>query len=95
MDEVQIIPIKNFRINLTEYAELATNGQTFVVVKRSKPIFKVIPIKDNNNTKTTKDKKIKDFLSYAGLLSDIDEEKWIKNVRKNRKLKTRKLPSIS
>ena len=92
MDEAQIIPIKNFRIHLTEYAELATNGQTFIVVKRSKPLFKIIPIKD---TPTTKEKEIKDFLSYAGLLSDIDEEKWIKNIRKNRKLNTRKLPSIS
>ncbi len=39
-----IIGLKELRQNATEIAERANKGETFVVVKRSKPMFKLSPI---------------------------------------------------
>lgn len=38
-----IIGLKELRQNATEIAERAQNGETFIVVKRSQPMFKLIP----------------------------------------------------
>lgn len=39
-----IIGLKELRENTTEVAERVANGETFVVIKRSKPIFNLTPI---------------------------------------------------
>lgn len=41
-----IIGLKELRQNATEIAERAQRGESFVVVKRSKPMFKLSPIDD-------------------------------------------------
>jgi len=39
-----IIGLKALRQEMSQYAEKVQKGQSFVVVKRSKPLFKIIPI---------------------------------------------------
>lgn len=42
-----IIGLKELRENTEAVAERANRGETFVVVKRSKPIFRLVPINEN------------------------------------------------
>lgn len=39
-----IVTLKNLRANMQEYAEKVQNGDSFIVFKRSKPLFKIAPI---------------------------------------------------
>ena len=41
-----IIGLKELRENTEAVAERANRGETFVVVKRSKPIFRLVPVTD-------------------------------------------------
>lgn len=41
-----IINLKQFRQNVSEYAERTKKGESFIVLKRSKPLFKLTPIDD-------------------------------------------------
>lgn len=41
-----IITLKNLRERMQEYAEKVQKGDSFIVFKRSKPLFKITPIKD-------------------------------------------------
>ncbi len=43
----KIIGLKNFRENVSTYAEIVEQGISFVVVKRSHPIFKISPVEKN------------------------------------------------
>ena len=40
----QIIGLKDLRLNTSRYINRLSKGESFTVVKRSKPVFKVIPI---------------------------------------------------
>lgn len=40
----KIISLKEFRLNAQGYINAVTRGQTFVVVKRSRPAFRMEPI---------------------------------------------------
>jgi prevent-host-death family protein len=42
-----IIGLKELRENTEAVAERANRGESFVVVKRSKPIFRLVPITDS------------------------------------------------
>ncbi len=42
----QIIGLKDLRLNMEKYAREIHAGKTLVVVKRSKPLFKISPIED-------------------------------------------------
>jgi prevent-host-death family protein len=42
-----IIGLKELRENTEAVAERVNHGETFVVVKRSKPIFRLVPISDS------------------------------------------------
>lgn len=42
----KIIAIKEFRKNLSSFADLVSQGQTIIVIRRSEPAFKVIPIEN-------------------------------------------------
>ena len=44
-----IIGLKNFRENLANFVEKINKGQSFTVLKRSKPLFRVSPIDEKNN----------------------------------------------
>ena len=41
-----IITLRNLREKMVEYSEKVSQGQSFIVFKKSKPIFKISPIKD-------------------------------------------------
>jgi len=66
-----IIGLKELRQNMAQYAKQVALGKTFVVVKQSKPLFKIGPIMEEENWEEiadfTKIKKggvdIKDILS--------------------------------
>jgi len=42
-----IIPLKILRENMQKYAEKVKLGQSFIVFKRSKPLFKISPIEED------------------------------------------------
>ena len=39
-----IIGLKALRQNMSQYAEKVKKGESFLVVKRSKPLFKITPV---------------------------------------------------
>ena len=39
-----IIGLKELRENVAEYARQVARGQSFIVVKQSKPLFKITPV---------------------------------------------------
>ncbi len=41
-----IITVKNLRENMQDYAEKVKSGQSFIVFKRSNPLFKISPIEE-------------------------------------------------
>ncbi len=42
-----IITLKNLRENMQEYARKVKKGQSFIVFKRSQPLFKINPIEED------------------------------------------------
>lgn len=42
--EPAIIGLKDFRLNTQSYIEKIWKGQSFIVVKRSRPVFRLEPI---------------------------------------------------
>jgi len=42
-----IITLKNLRENMQKYADKISQGQDFVVFKKSKPLFRLSPINEN------------------------------------------------
>jgi len=42
-----IIGLKDLRQKMSEYSKKVKKGQSFIVVKRSKPLFKISPIEEN------------------------------------------------
>lgn len=41
-----IISVKNLRQNMADYARQVEKGVSFIVFKRSKPLFRVSPVQD-------------------------------------------------
>ena len=41
-----VIGLKKLRENMTEYVKKVANGQSFIVFKQSKPLFKISPIEN-------------------------------------------------
>lgn len=39
-----IIALKDLRQKMSEYAQQVSKGRSFIVVKRSKPLFKIVPL---------------------------------------------------
>jgi len=39
-----IVTLKNLRENMQEYAQKVQKGNSFVIFKRSKPLFRIVPI---------------------------------------------------
>jgi prevent-host-death family protein len=46
----KIIALKDFRLNAQAYINAVTKGESFVVVKRSRPAFRMEPIDDQWET---------------------------------------------
>ncbi len=44
-----LVSLKDFRTKLTDYTRLVLEkGNSFVVLKKSKPVFKVVPIEEDS-----------------------------------------------
>src|SRR3989344_9237331 len=46
----QIIGLKDLRLNTSKYISRLSRGESFTVVKRSKPVFKVIPFDEDDDS---------------------------------------------
>lgn len=44
-----MIALKEFRLNVAKYAQEVAEGKSFIVLKQSKPIFMLTPVKTGNN----------------------------------------------
>ena len=44
-----MIALKEFRLNVSKYAQEVAAGKSFIILKQSKPIFRLTPIKDENH----------------------------------------------
>ena len=42
----RIISLKELRLNMQKYADKTQKGESFVVVKQSKPVFKITPVEE-------------------------------------------------
>lgn len=49
------VSLKDLREQFPKYIEAIANGQSFTVLKRSKPIFQISPISDEGNWQTIVD----------------------------------------
>jgi len=45
----QIIGVKELRENLSVYTDQVQAGKSFTIVRRSKPIFKMVPVTDEDD----------------------------------------------
>lgn len=50
-----IVSLKQLRENFPEFIEKVARGQSFTVVKRSKPIFQINPVQDEGEWETVID----------------------------------------
>jgi len=48
----KIIGLKVLRENMAEYSAKVAQGESFIVVKQSKPLFKIGPVDDEENYET-------------------------------------------
>ncbi|MBI3626835.1 type II toxin-antitoxin system Phd/YefM family antitoxin [Candidatus Uhrbacteria bacterium] len=45
----KLIPLKDLRLNLSKYThEVEENGESFMVLRKSKPVFKIVPVEEEN-----------------------------------------------
>lgn len=72
--EPQIIGIKQLHKDLSKIAEKAKKGQSYIVVKNSKPVFRLEPFQAERKPKFTIEdfKKIR-FKGGKNLSKDIDK----------------------
>ncbi len=49
------VSLKNLREQLPKYIDAVAKGQSFTVVKRSKPIFQISPVNDEGSWQTIAD----------------------------------------
>ena len=64
----KIIGLKELRQNVAKYARKVQAGQTFIVFKRSKPLFKITPLDDDQRWE-----EVIDFTKIHRGGVDIDE----------------------
>jgi len=44
-----LIALKDLRLNMEKYANAVQSGQSFIVLKQSKPLFRITPFNEDNN----------------------------------------------
>lgn len=44
-----LIGLKDLRLNMDKYATAVKAGQSFIVLKQSKPLFKLTPVNEDDN----------------------------------------------
>lgn len=59
-----IIGLKELRQNMPHYAQKVQKGQSFIVVKQSKPLFKISPLINDLGTEAEKNRQ-NDFLQTS------------------------------
>lgn len=63
-----IIGLKELRQNMPFFAQKVQKGQSFIVVKQSKPLFKITPLDEVGSfTKNWEDRQQADFLQTSAL----------------------------
>jgi len=55
MKTQHILGLKELRENMEKYASRVKKGESFIVVKRSKPIFKIVPSESEEQWETVVD----------------------------------------
>ena len=45
----KIVGVKELRLNLGKYINKVARGESFTIVRRSKPVFKITPTEDENS----------------------------------------------
>lgn len=62
-----IVNLKELRENMTKYAKRVEKGDSYIVMKRSKPLFRISPIDDEEGWET-----VIDFTKYrkGGISAD-------------------------
>jgi len=63
-----IIALKDLRLNMNKYVQGVKSGQSFVVVKQSKPIFRISPLEDDGRWE-----EVVDFTKVKKGGVDIDD----------------------
>ena len=53
--KTHILGLKELRENMQKYASLVEKGQSFIVVKKSKPVFKIVPPESEEQWETVVD----------------------------------------
>lgn len=66
-----IIALKEFRLNTKKYIDASAQGHSFIVVKRSRPVFRIEPMEEQWET-------IADFSKTGG----IPIETFLKELKK-------------
>ena len=65
-----IINLKKLRMNMDKYAKKVAKGDSFIIFKRSKPLFKICPISDKKKWEW---EEVVDFTKIKKGGVDIDE----------------------
>ena len=50
MTKNTVVGIKELRLNLDKYVKEVGRGSSFTVVRRSKPLFRIAPVEEDNET---------------------------------------------
>lgn len=53
--KIQILGLKELRENMQRYASRVSKGESFIVVKKSKPVFKIVPAELEEEWETVAD----------------------------------------
>ena len=53
--KTHILGLKELRENMQKYTSLVRKGQSFIVVKKSKPVFKIVPPESEEQWETVAD----------------------------------------
>ncbi len=68
-----IIALKEFRLNTQKYIDASSKGHSFIIVKRSYPVFRIEPMEEKWET-------VADFRSLSG--GGVSAKKLLKALRK-------------
>lgn len=71
--KLNIIGLKEFRLDAEKFIERINNGESFTVLKRSKPAFKITPVDDEDLWESVADfsKINKKGVSISDLISAL------------------------
>lgn len=50
-----IVALKTFRQDVAKYADAVEKGNSFIIMKRSKPLFRIVPVDDEEGWETVID----------------------------------------